>query len=107
MTFYVFSNLATIRGSDHWQDYHATYAALELFRVNMPMFIGYEARQQAPFIDVEVFTLHTIIYAASLYLQEGFVELHSCQAANSILSLIRQLSDSDYEFLDPIVSVSD
>lgn len=91
----------------YWGEYNATKAALERFSCTLPILVGYEEwRFQAPFLDVELFAIHTIVQVSTIHLQRKPFELETCQAMNTILSLIRQLSDADYEYLDPVMSVS-
>ncbi|KAJ7577548.1 hypothetical protein C8J56DRAFT_1031517 [Mycena floridula] len=88
----------------YWVDYNTTKAAIVTLQSQLTPFIGYDSwRHQAPYIDVELFTVHTLAHTAALHLLPDF-EMEASNATNSVLALIRQLSDADYEYLDPIVS---
>ncbi|KAK7037528.1 hypothetical protein VNI00_011020 [Paramarasmius palmivorus] len=98
----------------YWNEHNATLLALQRFTQSIPFFVGYEAwRAQAPFLDVELFTVHTLVNVCTIHLHGGAVPSLDMdmstgslplQAANYIMSLIRQLSQGDYEFLDPLLS---
>ncbi len=71
------------------------------------MFVGFEPwRIQAPFIDVDLFAIHTAANVTVIHLYKDINEEETTKAMRTVLSLIRQLSDADYEFLDPTLSVS-
>jgi hypothetical protein len=90
----------------YWADHHSAELALQRFALNLPVFVGYEAwRTQAPLIDVDLFAVHTMMHVATLHLYKDALGREAFLAGNSILVLIRQLNDGDYEFLDPILSV--
>ncbi|KAF7353766.1 adenylate kinase [Mycena venus] len=79
--------------------------ALQRFALNLPAFVGYEAwRTQAPLIDVDLFTVHTMMHVSTLHLYKDTPGPETFHAGNSILAFIRQLNDGDYEYLDPILS---
>ncbi|KAF8191549.1 hypothetical protein K438DRAFT_1830705 [Mycena galopus ATCC 62051] len=89
----------------YWTDHHAAELALQRFSLNLPAFVGYEAwRTQAPLIDVDLFAVHTLMHVSTLHLHKDTLSRETFHAGNSILALIRQLNDADYEFLDPILS---
>lgn len=98
----------------YWSEHNATLLALQRFTGSIPFFVGYEAwRTQAPFVDVELFTVHTLVNVCTIHLHGGTLpslDIDTAtgslplQAANYIMSLIRQLSQGDYEFLDPLLS---
>jgi hypothetical protein len=99
-------SLASNKNDKYWSDYNSLKVSLEQFQMTLP-YIGYEAwRTQAPFLDVELLTVHTLVHVSVIHLQQELIEMSIYQAANSVLALIRQLTDADYEFLDPIMSVS-
>lgn len=87
--------------------------SLAQFSVNLPC-LGGQNGHQAPFSanDVELLNVHTLIYAATIYLNRPLADVQPASfekclmAAGAVTALIRQLSDRDYEYLDPISSVS-
>ncbi|KAJ7684465.1 hypothetical protein DFH06DRAFT_968843 [Mycena polygramma] len=96
---------STKKDDAHWADHHAAELALQRFVLNLPAFVGYEAwRTQAPVIDVDLFAVHTMVNVATLHLYKDAPGHETFHAGNAILTLIRQLNDGDYEYLDPILS---
>ena len=74
----------------------------------LPPFQGVEAwRTEAPFIDMDIYTVHMMIYVSTIHLQPiESVNLKLEWAANGIVGLVTLLHEADYPFLDPIVAVS-
>ncbi|KAJ7771493.1 hypothetical protein B0H16DRAFT_1305750 [Mycena metata] len=96
---------STKKNDAYWADHHSAELALHRFSLNLPAFVGYEAwRTQTPLIDVDLYAVHTMMHVSTLHLYKDTPGRETFQAANSILTLIRQLSDGDYEYLDPILS---
>ncbi|CAK5279260.1 unnamed protein product [Mycena citricolor] len=80
----------TVKKTDaYWLDYQAAEMALDRFCLHLPPFVGYESWENAVAAD-----------------RRGLVcDPHDAfQAASSVLGLIRQLTDGDYQFLDPTLS---
>jgi len=97
---------ASHKNDAFWAGYRSAELAVKRFSMSLPSFVGYEAwRNQPPLIDVDLFTIHTMVHVSTIHLQGDPPEKETCEAVNSILSLIRQLNDGDYEYLDPILSV--
>lgn len=97
---------ASHKNDAFWAGYRSAELAVKRFSMSLPSFVGYEAwRNQPPLIDVDLFTIHTMVHVSTIHLQGDSPEKETCEAVNSILSLIRQLNDGDYEYLDPILSV--
>ncbi|KAJ7460848.1 hypothetical protein B0H11DRAFT_2057055 [Mycena galericulata] len=96
---------ATKKSDAYWADHHSAELALQRFALYLPAFVGYEAwRTQAPLIDVDLFAVHTMMHVATLHLYKDALGGETLHAGNSILALIRQLNDGDYEYLDPILT---
>ncbi|KAF5373124.1 hypothetical protein D9758_001483 [Tetrapyrgos nigripes] len=96
---------AAQQGDAYWSEHNSTSLALQRFNASLPFFVGYEAwRTQAPFVDVELLAIHTLANVCAIHLKGNSVEMETIQAANYIMSLVRQLSQADYEFLDPLLS---
>jgi len=96
---------ATKKNDAYWADHHSADLALQRFALNLPAFVGYEAwRTQTPLIDVDLFAIHTMMHVATLHLYKDALGRETLHAGNSILALIRQLNDGDYEYLDPILT---
>ncbi|KAJ7778695.1 hypothetical protein DFH07DRAFT_795641 [Mycena maculata] len=95
---------ATKKNDAYWADHHSAELALQRFALNLPAFVGYEAwRTQTPLIDVDLLAVHTMMHVATLHLYKDALGRETLHAGNSILALIRQLNDGDYEYLDPIL----
>lgn len=91
----------------NWAEFGAASTALQRFVSSLPSFPGFEPwRNHAPFLDVELFAIHTITNVCTINLRKSSLEMENFQAANYVMSLIRQLGQSDYEWLDPLMSVS-
>ncbi|KIK59092.1 hypothetical protein GYMLUDRAFT_227493 [Collybiopsis luxurians FD-317 M1] len=89
----------------NWAEFTSTSNALQRFHACLPMFSGFEPwRSQAPFLDVELLAIHTIANVCTINLNKNNLEMDNVQAANYVLSLIKQLSQADYEWLDPLMS---
>lgn len=86
--------------------------SLSQFASNLPV-IGLAAGQ-TPFslAEIDLFVIHTLINVSTLHLHRELaqtqpVPYEKCWiAANAVTSLVRELADSDYNYLDPIISVS-
>jgi len=84
---------------------HSCQVALQRIIPLVPPFGGREAwRIQAPFIDTEIFNIHTIVHACSIYIHlDDYMDASGSLAFNSILELISQLHEQDYHYIDPII----
>ncbi|KAF8823735.1 hypothetical protein HHX47_DHR9000380 [Lentinula edodes] len=91
----------------NWAELAATSNALQRFLTSLPLFLGFEPwRNQAPFLDVELLTIHTVANVCTIHINKNNLEMENLQAANYVLTLIRQLGQTDYEWLDPLISVN-
>lgn len=61
--------------------------------------------------DVELVSIHTLMHVATIHLHRDLLMMYSASyqrcltAANAVTSMIRELNDGDYSFLNPILSV--
>ncbi|KAH8824646.1 hypothetical protein DL96DRAFT_1614642 [Flagelloscypha sp. PMI_526] len=95
----------TTKNEMYWTEYHAAQQALQRFMAALPGFLGQEAwRMTAPFVDVDLLCIHTLVHVSTIHLQKDHFEQDALLCANSVTALIRQLSEGDYEFLDPILT---
>ncbi|KAJ8083045.1 hypothetical protein PM082_008908 [Marasmius tenuissimus] len=104
------------KGDAYWADHNTTVQILQRFMTSLPFFVGYESwRNQAPFLDVDLFAVHTLVNVCKVHVYSdgqsigvgaaaGTDMSNVLQAANFIMSLIRQLSPGDYGYLDPLMS---
>lgn len=103
---------ASVKSDSYWVEHRSLEMSLAQFSVNLPC-IGSINGAQVPLsgTDVELVNVHTLIYAATIYLNRTLADVQPTSyekcliAASSITALIRQLGVQDYEFLDPISSV--
>ena len=62
--------------------------------------------------DVELASIHIMMHATSIHLHRDFMDklptsyTKCLVAANAMMSIIHDLGELDYDYLDPIVSVS-
>lgn len=90
------------KNDDYWANYNAAEIALKRLYASLPAFLGFEPwRTQAPFIDVELFAIHSAVHGALIYLYKDVNEEETQKGMRTVLSLVRQLSNDDYEFLEP------
>ncbi|KAK0455213.1 uncharacterized protein EV420DRAFT_588730 [Desarmillaria tabescens] len=98
------SRIASIsnKNDDYWANYNAAEIALKRLSASLPAFLGFEPwRMQAPFIDVDLFAIHSAVHGAMIHLYRDVNEGETQKGMRTILSLIRQLNNDDYEFLEP------
>ncbi|KAF8913395.1 hypothetical protein CPB85DRAFT_562742 [Mucidula mucida] len=96
-----------IKDDDYWGQHSTAVIALKRLSSSLPMFVGFEPwRIQAPFIDADLFAIHTAANVTVIHLYKDINEEETTKAMRTVLSLIRQLSDADYEFLDPTLSAA-
>ncbi|KAF8955547.1 hypothetical protein BDZ97DRAFT_1673611 [Flammula alnicola] len=61
---------------------------------------------EKPFVDTDLFAVQSLIVASTIHLHlDSTMDLKISQAANNVVELVNQLSDDDYQFLDPVLSV--
>lgn len=68
---------------------------------------------QGPFSlnEIDLFVIHTLIHVSTLHLHRDLAKTQAVAyekcwiAANNVISLVRELNDGDYNYLDPISSV--
>ena len=103
---------ASSRSESDWAGQRSLEMSLAQFSANLPG-ISRHANQFAPTrADVELVTIHTLIYTATIHLHRDHIETQTpsfekcLYAASSVAALVRELGEDDYAFLDPINSVS-
>ncbi|KAL1742613.1 hypothetical protein HDZ31DRAFT_42843 [Schizophyllum fasciatum] len=88
-----------------WLENQIVANAVQRFLSILPPFSNYEAwRTNPPFVDVELLVVHSIAHVAAIHAQKDILCMESFVASNSVMAFIRQLNDSDFEFLDPVIS---
>ncbi|KAF7441162.1 hypothetical protein PC9H_001511 [Pleurotus ostreatus] len=99
-------------GEKFLADLQALTASFQTFTSAIPPFLGKEpCRTHHPLVDVELLFVHTLIHVTSIYIAKTHTPLPArkkqaiLSAINTSGFLIEALSDGDYEFLDPFISV--
>ncbi|TRM59828.1 hypothetical protein BD626DRAFT_461896 [Schizophyllum amplum] len=88
-----------------WMESQVVGSALQRFISILPPLASYEPwRTHPPYLDVELLVVHSIAHVASIHAGKDVFAMQSFLSSNSVMALIRQLSDADYEFLDPVIS---
>lgn len=100
-------------GGLFWREHKSLDDSLSLFAANLPSFASPALYQDRPAVsDVELASIHIMMHAATVHLHRDFMDMlpasyNKCiVAANAMTSIIRELGELDYDYLDPIVSVS-
>ncbi|OCH90663.1 hypothetical protein OBBRIDRAFT_730443 [Obba rivulosa] len=93
-----------------WDEFRSLELSIAQFTANLP-FVNRQSRQGSPpNSDVDFFNIYALIFAATIHLHRGLTESSPASyekclvAVNSMTSAVRELNDSDYDFLDPIIS---
>ncbi|KAI0927943.1 hypothetical protein AcW2_004110 [Taiwanofungus camphoratus] len=94
---------------EHWSEQRSLEMSLAQLSANIP-----HINRPNHFLlsddDIDLVGIHTLIYAATIHLNRDFIETQPSSyekcliSANSVTALVRNLSDNDYDFLDPINS---
>lgn len=91
--------------TSEWSDYCFAESALQKFSSTLPS-IPDPMGNASPF-NYDYFAIQTIVYTSYIHMQQGvFFDERALKAANSIVRLLQQLCEMDYQYLDPIMSVS-
>ncbi|KAH9935814.1 hypothetical protein B0H21DRAFT_780844 [Amylocystis lapponica] len=101
---------SSVRNDVFWLEHRSLEMSLAQFSANLPCIGGQGVRSALSKIDIDLVNIHTLIYAATIHVNRAIMEIHSASyerclvSANAITSIIRALSNDDYDFLDPINS---
>ncbi|KAI0730124.1 hypothetical protein C8Q72DRAFT_824207 [Fomitopsis betulina] len=98
------------KGESDWAGRRSLEMSLAQFSANLPG-ISQHTNQFSPTrSDVDVVTIHTLIYTATIHLHRDHIETQTpsfekcLYAASSVAALVRELNEDDFAFLDPINS---
>lgn len=86
--------------------------SLSQFAQNLPSVSSLVFQDHRSSYDVELVSIHTLMNASIIHLHRDFFELYPASlqrcllAAHAITDAIHELSGNDYDFLNPILSVS-
>lgn len=90
-----------------WSDYCFAESALQRFSSTLPS-ISDPTGNTSSIFNHDYFAIQTIVYTSYIHLQQGVLfDDRAFKAANSIVQLLHQLNEVDYQYLDPIMSVSE
>lgn len=69
---------------------------------------GVASLGQSPVFDLDYFFVQTMVYTCFVHLQRhDLFDVRAFKAGNHVVRMISQLSRGDYQYLDPIIGVSD
>ncbi|KAL1684803.1 hypothetical protein GGG16DRAFT_67619 [Schizophyllum commune] len=90
---------------DSWLESQVVANAVQRFITILPPFSSYEAWPPTPpYVDVELLVVHSMAQVACIHAHKDIFAMESFLASNSVMAFIRQLAESDYEFLNPVIS---
>lgn len=99
------------KGNVRWDEFRSLELSIAQFTTNLP-YVSRQSRQGSPSNnEVDFVNIYALIFASSIHLHRGLADSNPASyekclvAANSMTSSVRDLSDGDYDFLDPIISV--
>ncbi|THH31857.1 hypothetical protein EUX98_g2331 [Antrodiella citrinella] len=104
------SSTTSTKNETYWVEHRALEMSLSQFASNLPG-LGMSAGQ-GPFSlnEIDLFVIHTLIHVSTLHLHRDLAKTQAVAyekcwiAANKVISLVRELNDGDYDYLDPINS---
>lgn len=100
-------------GALFWREHQSLEDSLSFFVDNLPSFASQGIYQGRPVVsDVELASIHIMMHATTIHLHRDFMDKLPASytkclvAANAMTSIIHDLGEPDYDYMDPIVSVS-
>ena len=94
-----------------WSQHNALDMEISQFGAGLPPLASSVYQEQLCANDVELVSIHTLMHASTIHLHRDLLMMYPASyqrclvAANAITSMIRELNDCDYSFLNPIISV--
>ncbi|KAI0692217.1 hypothetical protein BC835DRAFT_82085 [Cytidiella melzeri] len=107
---YRFSSRTFQTDGAYLEDHRQLGLFLSQFTANLPPLSSLMCKDHLSAEDVSLLSIHTLTNAAIIHLHRDFLEHHPLSyqmctlAAHSITKSIRELNDTDYEYLNPILS---
>lgn len=95
-----------------WEQVCQISFALSRFTTSLPSYIVPSENPAIVHVDVELALVHTLAHVSAIQLHHPFASKErnaheKClKAARDVTTIIRQLDEIDYPFLDPIIGVS-
>ncbi|KIP10264.1 hypothetical protein PHLGIDRAFT_125626 [Phlebiopsis gigantea 11061_1 CR5-6] len=93
-----------------WSQHNALDIDISQFGAGLPPLASSVYQDQLCANDVELVSIHTLMHASTIHLHRDLLMMYPASyqrclvAANAITSMIRELNDGDYSFLNPIIS---
>lgn len=108
--FYIASS--NMKTDTYWMDHQRLELALVQFSSSLPRIGLFGGQNALTLSEVDLLTIHTMVHVSTIHLHRELSQANQdsyskCLAAAGIVtSLIRELGDEYYDYLDPISSVS-
>ena len=95
----------------YWMDHHRLDLSLMQFSSSLPRIGVFGGQNPLTLAEVDLLTVHTMVHVSTIHLHRELSQTSQdsyskcLTAANIVTSLIRELEDECYAYLDPISSV--
>ncbi|KDR81981.1 hypothetical protein GALMADRAFT_60015 [Galerina marginata CBS 339.88] len=100
-------NSSTSKDSAIWSYHRSAELALERLSAVVHPFTWRGSQSSENGFDTDLFAVHSLILASTIHLHlDKVMNLKISWAAKKLVELVNHLSDDDYPFLDPVLSVS-
>lgn len=108
LTWSVLADIDTQDGSV-WGYHHSAEVALKRISSMVQPFTGrHRDYPEKPHFDTDLYLVHNLILASTIHLHlENMMNPQISWAAKRLAELVTQLTEEDYEYLDPTLAVSD
>lgn len=99
------SNNISEEDNAYWAECRAAEFDVQWFFTVLPKYTQRETwGSQSSIFDVDLFTLWTLIHVSNMHLQQALkLTAGMLQSGFSVLAMVRQLEQDDYQLLDPII----
>ncbi|KAI0081436.1 hypothetical protein K474DRAFT_1682025 [Panus rudis PR-1116 ss-1] len=101
---------ASAKGTSHWLEHRAMEMSLSQLSANLPPVRVDSESNSIPLIDIDLLTIHTLVQVSIIHLHRELADTNQesyqkcIVAANTVTAYLRQLSDNEFVYLDPINS---
>ncbi|TCD63276.1 hypothetical protein EIP91_005766 [Steccherinum ochraceum] len=109
-TYRLTSSTSATKVDGYWIEHRALEMSLSQFAANLPLIGMASGQNPLSLADIDLFVIHTMIHVSTLHLHRDLAKTQAVPyekcwiAANAVTTLVRELSENDYNFLDPIIS---
>ncbi|KAF8898250.1 hypothetical protein CPB84DRAFT_1780711 [Gymnopilus junonius] len=95
---------ASVKDNEVWAYYRSTELALERLSSIVHPFTWRDSQNGA--VDTDLFAVHNMILASTVHLHlDNIMNLKVSWAAKKIVELVNHLSEDDYQYLDPALTI--